>query len=101
MAKKSAKKAKKSARKTRPQAHRICNVVPSRNTQNDWGIEQAILAGALAGPAVAAAPVTAPASIDLRASWWGMGDQETDRVRASAGRRLTASLVTISSRPTD
>ncbi len=77
MAKKSSKKAKKSARKTRPQANRICNVVPSRNTQNDWGIEQAITASALAGPAVAAAPVTAPASIDLRASWWGIGNQET------------------------
>ena len=77
MAKKSAKKAKKSVRKTRPQANRICNVVPSRNTQNDWGIEQAITASALAGSAVAAAPVTAPASIDLRASWWGIGNQET------------------------
>lgn len=53
-----------------PQADRICNLVPSRNTQNDWGPEAAVRAGA-----VAAAPLTLPASVDLRAAWWDIGDQ--------------------------
>lgn len=63
--------------RARPQDNRICNVVPSRNTGNDWGIQHALMADALGAPRAAAAPVTAPASVDLRASWWGIGNQLT------------------------
>ncbi len=56
---------------TRPEAHRICNVVPSHKTEMDWGIEHAIAAKAIAAPAAAL-----PASVDLRAAWWKIGDQE-------------------------
>jgi hypothetical protein len=48
---------------------RICNVVPSKNTEDDWRFEDAIASGALG--AVAALP----ASVDLRAAWWEIGDQ--------------------------
>jgi C1A family cysteine protease len=54
-----------------PEGHRICNLVPSRNTQNDWRFEHAIAAKAVAAPAAAL-----PASVDLRAPWWDIGDQE-------------------------
>jgi hypothetical protein len=54
-----------------PEVHRICNLVPSRNTDKDWGIEHAVAAGALAAP-----PAAPPASVDLRAAWWNVGDQE-------------------------
>jgi C1A family cysteine protease len=51
------------------QAHRICNVVPSRKTEEDWKFEAAVSAGILGA-------VTAPpTSKDLRASWWKVGDQ--------------------------
>lgn len=51
--------------------HRICNLVPSRDTQNDWRFEHAVRSNAVAAPAV-----TLPASVDLRAAWWDIGDQE-------------------------
>ena len=53
-----------------PATKRICNLVPSRNTENDWTIETALAAGAIASPAAL------PASVDLRAAWWNIGDQE-------------------------
>jgi C1A family cysteine protease len=59
-----------SGRTHSPEAHRICNLVPSPNTEHDWRFEQAVASGALG--AVAALP----ASVDLRASWWKIGDQE-------------------------
>jgi C1A family cysteine protease len=49
---------------------RICNLVPSKNTGADWHFEDAVAAGALG--AVAALP----RSVDLRASWWAIEDQE-------------------------
>ena len=55
----------------RPEAIRICNVVPSHNTEKDWRFEHAVAANA-----VAAAPAALPASVDLRATWWDIGDQE-------------------------
>src|SRR5262245_15000360 len=55
--------------RVRPQLHRICNVVPSRDTEKDWRFENALQAGMLG--AVAALP----ASKDLRAPWWSVGDQ--------------------------
>ena len=51
------------------QLRRICNVVPSRNTDKDWKFEDAVQAGMLGA---VAAP---PSSKDLRAAWWKIGDQ--------------------------
>lgn len=56
----------------RPEANRICNLLPSRDTERDWGIKHAVAAGA-----VAAAPAALPASVDLRATWWNIGNQES------------------------
>lgn len=67
-----AKTKKTRASSARPQSHRICNVVPSRNTENDWEIGNALAAGALAATRAAL-----PASVDLRAAWWDIGDQES------------------------
>jgi C1A family cysteine protease len=55
----------------RPETNRICNLEPSRSTENDWTIETALAAGAFA------APVTLPPSVDLRAAWWDIGNQES------------------------
>ena len=49
---------------------RVCNLVPSIGTETDWRYEDALMAGALG--AVAALPT----SVDLRASWWTIADQE-------------------------
>lgn len=56
---------------SRPESQRICNLVPSRSTDTDWSLENVLAAGAIAAPL--AAP---PASVDLRASWWDIGNQE-------------------------
>lgn len=58
-------------KKTNPESHRICNLVPSKNTEKDWGFHSAVAAGALG----AEAPL--PASVDLRATWWTIGNQES------------------------
>lgn len=50
--------------------HRICNVVPSRNTDRDWALGVALRSTAIA------AVRRLPESIDLRAGWWTIGDQE-------------------------
>jgi C1A family cysteine protease len=55
----------------RSEQHRICNLVPSRDTENDWRFEHAIESNAVAAP-----PATLPASVDLRAAWWDIGDQQ-------------------------
>lgn len=49
--------------------NRICNLVPSRETERDWTFAQLLSSGALA------APKAAPASVDLRQAWWKIGDQ--------------------------
>jgi C1A family cysteine protease len=54
----------------RPSKARICNLLPSHNTDQDWQFEHAVAAGAITAPA------TLPASVDLRAAWWDVGDQE-------------------------
>jgi C1A family cysteine protease len=55
----------------RPEQHRICNVVPSRNIEKDWNIETAFAATAVAAP-----PAAPPPGVDLRDStWWDVGDQ--------------------------
>ncbi len=48
---------------------RICNLVPSRATENDWKFEHAVQSGAL--KAVSALPTDK----DLRQAWWTIGDQ--------------------------
>src|SRR3954469_6635122 len=65
-----------SPRRTRPRpsdipvTQRICNLVPSRDTERDWRIDDAIGAGLFAvAPAV-------PPTVDLRQPWWNIGNQE-------------------------
>jgi len=55
----------------RPEARRICNLVPSRGTERDWGFEHAVAASAIGAPAA-----TLPASVDRRETWWNIGNQE-------------------------
>jgi Papain family cysteine protease len=55
---------------TSPEAQRICNLVPSRDTHKDWRFKHAVAAGTLS--AVSALPP----SVDLRSTWWKIGDQE-------------------------
>ena len=50
---------------------RILNCIPSRETERDWQIQNAVGAGLMAAkPAI-------PASKDLRESWWKIGNQES------------------------
>ena len=51
------------------EVRRICNLVQSRGTENDWKFDDALSSGALG--AVAAVPP----SKDLRQAWWKVGDQ--------------------------
>src|SRR5712691_10188073 len=73
---KATKATKKAAKTTRaraaalPVTHRICNLVPSRNTDKDWQLADAVVAGVFA-----AAP-TLPDTVDLRQPWWTIGNQE-------------------------
>lgn len=48
----------------------ICNVVPSDNTDGDWRFVDSLAAG------IAAAPPALPKSVDLRAAWWKINNQE-------------------------
>ena len=57
-------------RTARPEAQRICNIVPSRDIDKDWLFEHAVDSGAVAAPAAL------PASVDLRTAWWDIGDQQ-------------------------
>ena len=61
------------ARRRRPDPAsrtRICNVVPSRDTDKDWRFEQSVDAGVLG----AAGPL--PREVDLREDWWAINNQE-------------------------
>jgi C1A family cysteine protease len=71
-AKKAAAKTTTSRRRSGAQTFRdrICNLVPSVDTDQDFTIKDAVAAGALAGPA------KLPAGVDLRADWWKINDQE-------------------------
>jgi len=53
-----------------PVNRRICNLLPSRNTEADWKLADAVDAGVFAGVAAL------PAAVDLRSPWWAVGDQE-------------------------
>ncbi len=48
----------------------ICNVVPSKGTDNDWQLADSIAAGSIGAPAAL------PASVDMRAAWWTINNQE-------------------------
>jgi hypothetical protein len=48
----------------------ICNVVPSKGTEQDWLLADSIAAGSIGAPAAL------PASVDLRAPWWTINSQE-------------------------
>jgi hypothetical protein len=60
----------RSGAQSRPEQQRICNLNFSRGTEMDWQFHHAAASGALQAPA---AP---PASVDLRAAWWDIGNQE-------------------------
>jgi C1A family cysteine protease len=49
---------------------RICNLLPSKGTETDWKIENAAQSGAVS------LLRAIPPSVDLRAAWWNIGDQE-------------------------
>ena len=49
---------------------RICNLMPSHNTDTDLRMGDALKLGAFAPPPAL------PVSVDLRAPWWDVGDQE-------------------------
>jgi hypothetical protein len=53
----------------RTRVKRVLNCIPSRDTDRDWRVEHARRSSVVA----AAPPI--PASKDLRASWWRVGDQ--------------------------
>lgn len=72
--KKAAPAKKAAARKatggSRAEQQRICNLVPSKDTETDWGFAAALESGALGA-------VTAlPPNVDLRAAWWAIDNQE-------------------------
>jgi hypothetical protein len=50
-------------------ADRVLNCIPSKNTENDWNIENAMAAGILEAPTII------PIAKDLREKWWDIGDQ--------------------------
>jgi C1A family cysteine protease len=69
--KKSQARRRTPARNTRRSpAVRICNLEPSKKTETDWTFEDALAAGVLG------APPALTSSVDLRAAWWAIGDQE-------------------------
>ncbi|HUR99016.1 MAG TPA: C1 family peptidase [Pyrinomonadaceae bacterium] len=55
---------------TRKNTNRVVNIVPSRDTNEDWGLMNAVGAG------IVGAPAALPPSVDLRATWWKVGDQK-------------------------
>ncbi|GAB2633918.1 hypothetical protein GCM10027088_06000 [Nocardia goodfellowii] len=63
-----------------PAEARVCNLVPSRETERDWTFGDAVAVGTLG--AVAALPQ----AVDLRRAWWTIGDQEDTDGPASGGR---------------
>lgn len=60
---------KKQKKKAADPVPRILNVLPSPHLEKDWPFSAAEAAG------MAARPRALPASVDLRATWWAIGDQ--------------------------
>ena len=48
----------------------VCNVVPSKGTENDWQLADSLAAGSIGAPAAL------PPSVDMRAAWWTINNQE-------------------------
>src|SRR5262245_63012071 len=69
VSRRSAKASGQPARRTDVK-QRICNLEPSRGTETDWSFHDAVGGGALGAPAAL------PSSVDLRAAWWAIDDQE-------------------------
>lgn len=65
-----ARKSPSSAGSRTPPAARICNIVASKAIEKDWTFADAVSGGTLGVTAAL------PGSVDLRASWWSIGDQE-------------------------
>jgi C1A family cysteine protease len=61
---------KSTAKKSGANSTFICNVVPSKNTDQDWSYADSLQAG------IAAAPRALPASVDLRSAAWSINNQE-------------------------
>jgi C1A family cysteine protease len=75
MAKKRTSNARKPAKRrgtvsTVPPAQRVCNLLPSKGTDADWAYADAVSSGVLGAAAAL------PPSVDLRAPWWAIDDQE-------------------------
>lgn len=51
-------------------SQRICNLEHSKETEKDWPVSLGYIVGALNAPA------ELPPNVDLRESWWSVGDQE-------------------------
>lgn len=58
----------KAKRRRKTSTKYILNCLPSRDKQNDWPMATAVAAGLLAAEAI-------PSKIDLRKSWWKIGNQ--------------------------
>ena len=69
-AKSAAKKAAKKGAGRSAFRRRICNVVPSTDTETDFDYTSSVASGAVTAKA------KLPASVDLRAPWWKINDQE-------------------------
>jgi C1A family cysteine protease len=61
----------KRAKRRPKRVKRVLNVVPSRETERDWRLEQADAAGLIARAAAV------PTAKDLRETWWKVGDQRS------------------------
>jgi hypothetical protein len=60
----------RSAPDARPNTDFICNVIPSKGIDSDWTMADSLAAGAFE------AAGTLPTSVDLRAGWWAINNQE-------------------------
>src|SRR6478752_10661827 len=56
----------------RPMTEFICNVEPSKNTDQDWEYADFLESGVFAAPRA-----VLPSSVDLRAPWWTINNQES------------------------
>jgi C1A family cysteine protease len=68
-AKRTTAKKTTSAKPTNEFHDRICNVIPSKDTDTDFSFESGVAAGVVERKAAL------PASVDLRAPWWTINDQ--------------------------
>ena len=60
---------RRAAKGTSKFSDRICNLVSSRDTVNDWTYQDALASGAFGAPAAL------PQKVDLRKAWWTINDQ--------------------------